>query len=484
MASEILGLFTTPDQYRMQQQEALDDRALLFARMTPFQRAEMSLFRGGANLASGIGGLLGVEDPQLRMISQRQQLSQGLDVSDPDAILQRAQQAAELGDMQFATVLADYARKAQSDIALAQQRARAASSAATPKELQIAQARAQLLDQQAQLEAMPDSPDKERALTVIKNTLAGLNATARQGQIPDAIEIARERAALKGLTPGTDPYNAFVDREIEKLSTKSATEKRSAFAQELIDAGLDPATDEFKNLMVRHAEAQIEGKRKGQTTEVKLALPGQGKTGAEGVPAFRNEVIRTIDPFLKTVTSADSALTNIRDSIKTGNYISFNAARVQLAKALGDSTLSRRDIEQAGGDPSLIGGFFDTTSTLFTGTPTVDTQKKIESTLRAIRKVAKEKANAELTTQRKIAQQSGYSADQMNVIFDFPALGKSSAPTEAPRTNETIPSDVGARVGGGQPAAKAPAKAPAAPKKGQKQTRTLKSGKVVTVEQE
>lgn len=225
MASEILGLFTTPDMYRMQQQEALDKRALQFAQLTPFQRAEMSLYRGGANLASGIGSLLGVEDPQLKLISQRQQLSQGLDVSDPNAILQRAQQAAEMGDMQFATVLADYARKAQSEMALAQQRTREGKAAATPKELQIAQAKAELEDRKAQLMGLPDSPEKARALAIINNTLAGLATTARQGQIPDAIEIARERATLKGLTPGTDPYNAFVDREIERLSTKEKTEK-------------------------------------------------------------------------------------------------------------------------------------------------------------------------------------------------------------------------------------------------------------------
>ena len=350
--------------------------------------------------------------------------------------------------------------------------------------IQVAQTRAQLLDQKAQLEGMPDSPDKARAMAMIDNTLAALTATSRQGQIPDAIEIARERAALKGLTPGTDAYNVFVDKTIESLTTKAARAQmfgvdREAKSLELYGVSFG----DLDSAQRAKVNSELESDKRKVAAETR-PLPGQGKAGAEGVPAFRNEVIRTIDPFLKTVTSVDSALTNIRDSIKTGNYISFNAARVQLAKALGDSTLSQRDIQQAGGDPSLIGGFFDTTSTLFTGTPTVDTQKKIESTLRAIRKVAKEKANAELTTQRKIAVQSGFNADQMGVIFDFPALGKSAAPTEAPRTNETIPSDVGARVGGGQPAAKAPDKAPAAPKKGQKQTRTLKSGKVVTVEQE
>ena len=220
MASEILGLFTTPDMYRMQQQEALDRRALQFAQLTPFQRAEMSLYKGGANLASGLGSLLGVEDPQLRMISQRQQLSQGLDMTDPASVMKIAEQAAQLGDMQFATTLADYARKAQVDIATAQQKMREKTGVAAP--IQVAQTRAQLLDQKAQLEGMPDSPDKARAMAMIDNTLAALTATSRQGQIPDAIEIARERAALKGLTPGTDAYNVFIDKTIESLTTKAA----------------------------------------------------------------------------------------------------------------------------------------------------------------------------------------------------------------------------------------------------------------------
>lgn len=224
MASEILGLFMTPDQYQLQQNELARKQAYEYAQLDPFQRAEAGLFMGGRQLGGMIGRALGGEDPQLKLISQRQQLSQGLDVADPNAILQRAQQAAEMGDMQFATVLADYARKAQSEMALAQQRTREGKAAATPKELQIAQARAQLLDQQAQLEAMPDSPEKARSLAVIKNTLAGLTATARQGQIPDAIEIARE-LALEAGPEGSEAYTKRYRDELKRLSTKEKTEK-------------------------------------------------------------------------------------------------------------------------------------------------------------------------------------------------------------------------------------------------------------------
>jgi hypothetical protein len=493
MASEILGLFTSPEQYRAQQQQQDEQQALLFARMNPIARADYGAYLAGSQTGQGLNRLFGVEDPQLKLISQRQMLSQEIDPSNPESIFRVAQKASQLNDQPFALQLSDYARKAQSEMALAQQRTREGRAAAIPKEAQLAQMRAELLDRKTQILEMPDSPDKTRALAMVDNTLAGLQTAARQGQVPDAIEIARERATLNNLTPGTTEYNSFVDKEINRLSTKNATEKRSAFAQELLDAGLDPESTEFKNLILRHTEAQIKGKEKGQTTEVKLTLPGQTKEGVKGVSEFRKAVIDTVKPFRDSITATDQAIQSINDSLKTGNFISFNAARTQLAKAFGDNTLSRKDVEQAGGDPSILGGLADTASTMFTGTPTADTQKKIKATLMAIRKVAREKGLSELSIQRQIAQQSGYDENQMKTIFNFPEFevkGKAPAP-EAMRTNETISPEVASRitqVPAPAPAAAAPKaaapKAPAPPKKGQKQTRTLKSGKTVTVETE
>ena len=130
---------------------------------------------------------------------------------------------------------------------------------------------------------------------------------------------------------------------------------------------------------------------------------------------------------------------------------------------------------EGGGEPSVLGGLADTASTMFTGTPTADTQKKIKSTLMAIRKVAREKGANELAIQRQIAQQSGYDENQMKTIFNFPEFEtKGQATPSANRTNETIPANVASRI----------SPAPAAPVKGQPQTRTLKSGKKVTVEME
>ena len=292
MANEMLGLFTTPEDYQLRQQQAAQNRALQFAQLDPFERAAYGIYKGAGQLGGIVGRMFGGEDPQLKLISQRQQLSQGLDVSNPDAILQRAQQAAEMGDMQFATVLADYARKAQSEIALSQQRARQGRSAATPKELQIAQARAELLDQQAQLEAMPDSPEKARSLAVIKNTLAGLTTTARQGQIPDVIEIARELALSAG-PEGSEAYTAKYNRELERLSTKQTRENLSEF-ERLLNARY-PDTPENATiratLLEKAIQSEISGKAKGKgNTEVKFGID-MGKAGEAGGKKLGEEVI-------------------------------------------------------------------------------------------------------------------------------------------------------------------------------------------------
>ena len=196
MASEILGLFTSPEQYNMMQQQAQQNRAFQFAQLDPFERATYGLYKGAGQLAGATAGLFGVEDPQLRMISQRQMLAKEIDPSDPTSILQAAQKAGQMGDQQFALTLSDYARKAQSEMALAQQRMREGKAAATPKELQIAQARSELLDRKAQIEQMPDSPDKARALSMIENTLASLPLP--EGAKPaEKVAISNEIAALK-----------------------------------------------------------------------------------------------------------------------------------------------------------------------------------------------------------------------------------------------------------------------------------------------
>ena len=224
MASEILGLFTSPEQYQQQQDLMMQRQAAEMARLDPFQSIRYNAIRGGQQFGRALTGILGAEDPQLRMITARQSALRGINLAEPDSIFNAARQLADAGDQQGALMLADYGRKAQADAALVQQRTRADKAAATPKELQVAEARATLQRDIRMLEAMDASPDRDAKLQFAKNTLASLPISGGSKQTPDNIEIANARAAAKGLTPGSADYNTFIDTELERLTTKDKKE--------------------------------------------------------------------------------------------------------------------------------------------------------------------------------------------------------------------------------------------------------------------
>jgi hypothetical protein len=454
MASEILGLFTSPEMYQRQQDLMMQRQAAELAQLDPYQNVRYGAIRAGQQFGRGLAGLLGAEDPQLRMISARQSVLGGLDLGNPDSILAAARQLANAGDQQGALALADYARKAQADAALVTQRTREASAANEPEKVRIARARADLIQKRRQIETLPpDAEGRAEALQMVNDTLAGLPET-------DGAPKFGEKVEGKAFELFDKPYSQLTTAERKSVNDAIRVEgekadkapaygtDREAIAQELFEKNFGQLTKEQKAAVNKRVDEE-----KGRVAEKGAPrLPGQNsKEGAKDIPGFRDKVINTIDPFRKTVTSADLALQSIQDALKDGNFISFNAARTQLAKALGDSSLSRRDIEQAGGDPSILGGISDKTSTLFTGTPTKDTQRKIQSTLKAIRSVAAKKARDEIANQKKIATRAGFTQDDTDLIFNFPEFEQR-----------------GGGGGGGSGG-------------GKTTTRTLKSGKTVTI---
>lgn len=453
MASEILGLFSSPELYQQQQDLMQQQQAAQLAQLDPYARVRYNAIRAGQQAGSALGSIFGVQDPQLKLISARQQVMQNIDPSNPDAVFQAAQQLANIGDQQGALTLADYARKAQSEMALQQQRLREGKAAATPKEIAIARERAQLQAQIAQLEATPPSPERDQILTLAKNTLAGLTTAVKEPT------FGEDREA-KSLELYDKPYGQLTTDERKAVNAAIAKPEkdvrfgveREAIAEEVYGKPFGQLTQTQKAAVNKRVEAE-----KGTVAEKnapKLVLPGQGKEGPKDIPAFRDKVISTIDPFRKTVTAADQAVSNITDSINNNNFASFRAAQTQFARAIsGAGDLSQRELKAAGADPSLLGGSADYLSTLFTSTPTRDTQEKILSTLKAIRKVAAKKAREEIDTQKRIAARSNYDQEDIKLIFNFPEFEPKPAPTPA--------------AGGAK-----------------QTTRTLKSGKVVTIIQD
>jgi hypothetical protein len=200
------------------------------------------------------------------------------------------------------------------------------------------------------------------------------------------------------------------------------TNDRDAISAELFDdkpfAQITPAQ---KAVVNKRVEEESQARAKAGTSVV------PGVKEFKDIPKLRSDIISTVKPFRDTVNAADNALTNITMSMNENNFISFNAARVQLAKALAGGDLSQKEIQASGGDPSILGGVFDLASTAITSTPSIDTQQKIKDTIKAIRKVALQKGRAELETQRTLAKRSNFTDEDFDLASDIPEFRKKSS---------------------------------------------------------
>jgi hypothetical protein len=298
--------------------------------------------------------------------------------------------------------------------------AAAAPAAAAQTRATLAQQIANLESERGKLLALTKVPAAKARADVLGEQIKDLRSQLKPTEIAN-LEREIDQFRADGVAD-TDPRIKNRLSKIDKLVSGAAERfgvDREAAARELF---FKPFS-ELTQAEVAAANALVEARQntKAKSGATQFQLPGDKQLA--DIPKFRRDVQATIDPQLKAINSADQALQAINDSLATGNFVSFNAARVQLAKSLGDSQLSRRDVEQAGGDPSILGGLLDATSRLFFGTPTPDTQKKIRDTLTAIRTVAARKARSEVNAQLEIALGSpGYDEAKVRRALDFPEL--------------------------------------------------------------
>jgi len=386
-----------PQMFGEQQRVSALNEGIALAQLDPAARGAALTYAGAKGLGTAIGGAMGVEDPQLKLISTRNAIAQQIDQTDPESILKGAQMLAQAGDQQGAMALAQYARQAQSEMAQTQQRKAAAQASlaqasrerqqATPNDIQIANEIATLEDTLSRIEELPADPERTRAKNMLNTRLAELRRLTAKGEKAQSFGVEREAIA----------------KELYNKPFADLTQAEIAAVNKRVDA------------------------EKPRTT-ITNVLPGDKSLDA--IPAFRKQVQDTVKPQSQAVFAADNALQNIQDSIDTGNFASYRAAQTQFAKAIaGAGDLSQKELKAAGADPALLGGTADYLATLFTSTPTLDTQKKIKTTLEAIRKVSTQKAKAEIEAQRKIAYSNpAFDRARVDQALDFPEFSSQKMP--------------------------------------------------------
>jgi len=110
MATDIVGgLFgITPEMYQQKVGEDILQQGVQMGRLAPDEFGRANVYAGAAQLGRGV---MGAQDPQLRLISARNAVIQGIDLNNPEALQAASARLAQIGDMQGAYGLAEVAQK-------------------------------------------------------------------------------------------------------------------------------------------------------------------------------------------------------------------------------------------------------------------------------------------------------------------------------------------------------------------------------------
>ena len=305
MAENIVaGLFgMTPQMYQNQQYGQDLNRGIALAQLSPGAAAQAGLQASVGQLGRGIAGAMGIEDPQLKMISARNTIAQQIDQSDPESILKGAQMLAQMGDQQGAMALAQYARQAQGDVAQTKQRLAAAMASeaaskrervqADPEKVRLARSVAELsgpegsieyntayaksLREQVEPKAEKDArfgAEREAVAAEMfdNKSFAQLTPTEKAAvnkRIDDERGKTAERSAPKVYTPGTPvqpkDWMAFDQNVLSKDPTMQRTSTILSDAPSAIDIIRSSTTNDISAATLPGALARLTGEGKNMS---------------------------------------------------------------------------------------------------------------------------------------------------------------------------------------------------------------------------
>jgi hypothetical protein len=272
MANIVPSLFgLSPEQYGEQRDIQSLNRGITLAQMDPGAAARATLYSGVDQLGRGIAGAMGIEDPQMKKMSQRNQFLQQIDLTDPQSLIATAKQAANLGDAEFAVGLIDRAKSLQ-------------------------ESQSKLALQQAQVfKAL--QPNKltgdERYISILQT----IENKFLNGQEPTAAELSTANMAGQMLSKP----RSYFDQASGQMITQPATDPSKAFP--LTFKAMTPAGEEKPSTVPK---------------------PTIQQATAGNLPAGSQKDIAEIDASLEKISNS-TQLESLSKSLKSGD-VKFNAA--------------------------------------------------------------------------------------------------------------------------------------------------------------
>lgn len=370
------GLFgLSPSEVMQQRNTALQAQAQQYAQLDPLQRAASSMYQAGASLGGAFGGMLGLQDPQLKRAKDLQEIASQFDLTTPEGLNEAARALAAKGYNQEAMQAAEKAQesrmagaKLKSEEALTEQRLR---------EKQGADPIQQLL---------------------------------RSGKYkPESVAVY----AASGNVSDLD----FTDKE-KDTRIKYSTDTEELSAQLYNKPYQDLTTEERTKVLNKKEQNTINARR-------------AGASNISNVLKQPPAVVASIDAFDKATEVAQNMLKSaalskqlISEASTSNNSQTWEAARTTVAKAVGENKLSNEDIKRTGVDPRLVQGALDWVNKKISGVPNQDIMKQLYVLSSVLENSATQQINTKADRARAAAKASGFEGD---VDVFFPKVGGTPA---------------------------------------------------------
>jgi type II secretory pathway pseudopilin PulG len=311
MAEIVNSLFgITPESLLAQREAAANKQAMDYASMAdPYQQANYSIYQGVGNVARGVGGMLGAQDPQMAKAAALQNILKQADTTTPEGLATLAQTLGQQGFGQQAMQVMDQARQAR---------------------LQTSQANKAAIEEQR----LTLSAAKEDAMTKELATL-GPNATQE-----DYLKVVTKYGDAKTILP---TLQASMDRAAQR-------QQQLTMAQAAADAKIEAArvAGESKETIARMMIdsktqlAQLAASLKGPSAAVlkaeeKANMKAEGQQGLADTVEVAKTLVKDIADKGGMTTTSKGALANMVTSLGTGTVGQF------AARAAGTEVQSKRD---------------------------------------------------------------------------------------------------------------------------------------------
>jgi hypothetical protein len=248
----------------------------------------------------------------------------------------------------------------------------------------------------------------ERQATLTAQQEAAAKREAEQRRLTSLAQVVQQKTGLspeESLALAADPATV---RELMKVETQ------------VVEAnGRQVLINKNSGQVIRDLGTAPD-KRSVTNVNVNANLKAAGS-----VTGLLKDINDLTKPEREMLNTAQTSKTLINQAASSNNSQAWEAARTQVAKAVGEGKLSNEDIRRTGVDPRLVQGALDWVNKKIEGVPNQDIMRQLYAVSTILEKTTVDRINKTMKAARTVGvKEGGLSEDTAQTLF--PDLGSST----------------------------------------------------------